>query len=503
MSNKQVNLASDRRLALNVFWNLLGTGAPLLVAIIAIPILIDGLGVARFGVLTLAWMVVGYFSLFDFGLGRALTKLVAEKLGKGQNGEIPSLVWTAMSLMAALGFLGATVVALLSPWLVGGVLNIPTELQPETLKAFYLLAASIPIVIITTGLRGILEAHQRFGLVNAVRIPLGIFTFLGPVAVLPFSNSLVPVVAVLVIARVISWCAYAVLCLKVEPALRHSISIHKAIVRPLISFGGWMTVTNIVGPLMVYMDRFLIGAVISMTAVAYYATAYEVVTKLWIIPSALMGVMFPAFAAILVQNRTRAIHLFDRTVNYILISLFPIVFIVVTFAHEGLVLWLGSEFASNGSLVLQLLAIGVFINSHAHVPFGLVQSAGRPDLTAKLHLIELPFYLLILWWLIGTYGIVGAAIAWIVRVTVDTILLFAMAHKLLPVPYLFTLRPMFRLGIALLILVLGIMLPSLTMKILVFVLVLSVFIATTWFVILDIGEKNAILSRLKIRSTLN
>ena len=50
----------------------------MLVALVAIPILVDGLGTARFGILTLAWMVVGYFSLFDLGLGRALTKLTAK-----------------------------------------------------------------------------------------------------------------------------------------------------------------------------------------------------------------------------------------------------------------------------------------------------------------------------------------------------------------------------------------------------------------------------------------
>ena len=234
MSNKQENLTGGQLLARNVLWNLLGTGAPLLVGIVAIPILIEGLGTARFGVLTLAWMVVGYFSLFDLGLGRALTMLVAEKLGKGLSDEIPPLIWTAILLMAALGILGAVIVAALSPWLVGGVLKIPPELQSETLTSFYLLAASIPIVISSTGLRGILEAHQLFGLVNAVRIPLGLFTFLGPVTVLPFSNSLVPVVAVLVVARLTSWCAYAVLCIRVEPALRYSVAIHRAVVRPLI-----------------------------------------------------------------------------------------------------------------------------------------------------------------------------------------------------------------------------------------------------------------------------
>lgn len=504
MPDQQINLTSGRRLARNVFCNLLGTGAPLLVALVAIPILIEGLGIARFGVLSLAWIVVGYFSLFDLGLGRALTKLVAEKLGRGLNDEIPALTWTAMSLMAVLGVLGAIVVAALSPWLVSGVLEIPAELQPETLTTFYLLAAAIPIVIGTTGLRGILEAHQRFGLVNIVRIPLGIFTFLGPVAVLPFSNSLVPAVAVLVIARLVSWCAYAVLCLHVEPALRQSVGMHRAMVRPLINFGGWMTVTNIVGPLMVYMDRFIIGAVVSMTAVAYYATPYEVVTKLSVIPGAFMGVVFPAFAATLVQDRARAARLFNRAVNYIFLSLFPVVLIIVTFAYEGLTLWLGSEFADNSSLVLQFLAVGVFINSHAKVPSGLIQGAGRPDLTAKLHLIELPFYLLILWWLLNAYGIFGAAIAWVLRVAVDTIFLFVMAHRLMPVvsPF-FTLRSVLMVGMALFVLALGAILPGLAMKLVFLLLVLVIFAAVAWFVILATDERNMLRSRLKSIPILN
>ena len=497
MPEKQPNFTSGRRLARNVLWNLLGTGAPLLVAIVAIPILIDGLGTARFGVLTLAWMVVGYFSLFDLGLGRALTKLVAEKLGKGLDDEIPALIWTAISLMTLLGVLGAVVVAALSPWLVVGVLKIPLDLQPETLTAFYLLAASIPIVIGTTGLRGILEAHQRFGLVNSVRILLGIFTFLGPVAVLPFSVSLVPVVAVLVIARLVSWCAYAVLCLKVEPDLRCAITMHRAMIKPLINFGSWMTVTNIVGPLMVYLDRFFIGAIVSMAAVAYYATPYEVVTKLGVISGALMGVMFPAFSSALVTDRARAARLFDRAVNYIFITLFPIVLVIVMFAHEGLILWLGNDFADNGSLVLQVLAVGVLANSLAQVPFGMVQSAGRPDLTAKLHLIELPFYLLILWWLLGVYGIVGAAIAWTLRVTIDTLFLFVMARRLLSVESLFQLRSVLIIGMAFFLLPLGAAISGIAMKGLFLLLVLPLFAGISWFFILAIDERNMIIKCFK------
>lgn len=497
MTDNKVNLTGGRRLAGNVLLNILGTGAPLLVALVAIPMLIDGLGKERFGVLLLAWMVVGYFSLFDLGLGRALTKLVAEKLGRGIDGETATLIWTAMTLMAVLGVVGAVIVAILSPWLVGSVLKIPLDLQQETLTAFYILAASIPIVISTTGLRGILEAHQRFGLVNVVRVPLGIFTFLGPVAVLPFTNSLVPVVAVLVIARLLSLCAYAVLCFKVEPTLRLSVCIHRSMVKPLLYFGGWMTVSNIVGPLMIYMDRFLIGAMVSMAAVAYYATPYEVVTRLLIVPAALMGVLFPAFATVLVQDEVHAARLFERAVNYIFLSLFPVVMIIVTFAREGLALWLGDEFTGDSSLVLQFLAVGVLINSLAHVPLGLVQGAGRPDLTARLHLIEMPFYLLLLWWLLGAYGIVGAAIAWMVRVAVDSLLLFVIAGRLSPSLSPINLQSVLMMGAVVFLLFLGAVIPGLVLKGCFLLLVLTAFTVIAWFVILNTNERRMIRSYLK------
>src|SRR5216110_3506099 len=101
------HLTSGRLLARNTIWNLLGSGAPMVVAVFCIPILIRGLGKDRFGVLTLAWALIGYTSLFDLGLGRALTQLVAQKLGAGEEKEIPSLAWTSLVLMTLLGLAGS------------------------------------------------------------------------------------------------------------------------------------------------------------------------------------------------------------------------------------------------------------------------------------------------------------------------------------------------------------------------------------------------------------
>jgi len=491
------SLTSGRTLTRNTIWNIIGQSAPLLVAFFAIPLLIKGLGTDRFGVLTLAWAVVGYFSLFDLGLGRALTKLVAEKLGAGQAEDVPVLIRTALFLMGLLGITGALVASGLSPWLVQDILKIPQALQGETLNGFYLLSLSIPVVISTAGFRGVLEAHQRFGQINAVRIPIGMFTFLGPLMVLPFSNSLLPVVAVLVILRFIALSVYTLLCLRLVPALQHSLTIKRHIVGPLVSFGGWMTVTNIVGPLMVYLDRFLIGALISVTAVAYYTTPYEVVTKLWLISGALVGVLFPAFSTSFVQDRKHTAQLFDRSVKYIFLALFPVTLIIVVLAHEGLNLWLGDKFAQNSTFVLQWLAVGVFINSIAQIPFAFIQGAGRPDLTAKLHLIEFPFYLLILWWLISSYGIEGAAIAWVGRAGFDSLVLFAIAGRLLPRTSHMLWYIMLILILCGLIMGIAVLAKVIAMKLCILFFILIIFGLFSWGVILEPWERDILKNRIR------
>ena len=71
-----LDLTGTRLLAKNAALSLLGQGAPLLIAVVAVPRLIRGLGLDRFGVLSLTWMLVGYFGLFDFGLRDGLRRLV-------------------------------------------------------------------------------------------------------------------------------------------------------------------------------------------------------------------------------------------------------------------------------------------------------------------------------------------------------------------------------------------------------------------------------------------
>ena len=163
---------SGKLVARNTIYNLLGYGIPLVLALGLIPPLINNLGNERFGLLNLSWIVVGYFSFLDFGIGKALTKIIAEKIGLNQNDQIPSLFWTSILLMLSVSILVAIIAIVLMPYLVN-IFHISKNMHDETLASFYALAVSIPIVSTMAGLRGFLEAYQKFGIINSIRIISG------------------------------------------------------------------------------------------------------------------------------------------------------------------------------------------------------------------------------------------------------------------------------------------------------------------------------------------
>jgi O-antigen/teichoic acid export membrane protein len=240
---------------------------------------------------------------------------------------------------------------------------------------------------------------------------------------------------------------------------------------------------------MVYFDRFLIGAVLTAAAVAYYATPYEVVTKLWIVPGALLGVFFPAFAASYLDDRERLRVLFDQAIRVVYLLLFPIVLVLVALAEPGLTLWLGTEFSVNSSSVLRLLAIGVFINSIGQVPFALLQGIGRPDVTGKLHLLELPLYLAGMYWLTVRYGIEGAAIAWVARVALDSLILFVVVYRLLPDLAAAVRVALLRAVVALQLLLIASLPGSSNLKLLLLAAALPAFLGWGWFRVLTPVER--------------
>lgn len=435
LESPPVSLSSQ--VARNTLLNLGAQGAPLVVALIAIPLVVRVLGPARFGVLGLVWGLLWYFSVFDLGLGRATTRFVADALGRRAPGEIGQILGTSLAIQGSFGVLVGMLLTLAAQFLSSHVFRIPATLVVETRNSLLLLAAVVPAVMATGSVRGTIEAAQRFDLVNAVKIPVSTMNFLLPLVALLWGPSLTRIVLLLVFVRYAALVSYAIMVQRVIRGAAVRLVVRRAAAIRLVRFGSWIAVSSVLNPMLVYGDRFVLGAMVGMTAVAVYVAPYEMITRLWAVPASLVSSLFPALTSLnATAERETVAVLMLRWVKLMSVAVGAIAILLAAFAHDLMRVWLGSAYVPQGAVVLQVLALGVMVNSLAQILHSTAIALGRPDVPTKLHLLELPIHLFLLWVLVGNWGVVGAAAAWSVRAGLDAVLIVVMVERTLGLEWL-------------------------------------------------------------------
>ena len=405
----------------------------MLVGLLVVPIILKGIGLEKLGILTLIWAMIGYFSVFDFGLGRALTQKISSLIALGQHNRYVSVAKSGMALVVLTGFAGSAV--LIFSVLTFGVrwLNVSSDLAQEVTNSILIAAIAIPITTATSGLKGILEGMSEFKVVNLYKFGLGLANFITPViSITLYGNNLSAIVSFLVLSRIIIMLAY-IWSVQIRSAYIYNgrDSANPADISDLIVFGSWMTVSNLIGPLMSMADRFLISAMAGASLVAYYTIPCDFLVRLLIIPAALTTTLFPVFARELLTNHIKAKALYKYSLKVIFISMLVILVPIFIFAHFGLSIWLDKNFADMSYKVVSILSVGILFNSMAQLPFATIQANGDAKTTSLVHLFEFILYAPILYFMVLYYGINGAACAWTLRAVFDFAVLQYIAINIL------------------------------------------------------------------------
>ena len=420
-----------RSLARNTVYNILGQGLPLLVALAAVPVLLRGLGEVRFGILGLVWVFLTVFS--DFGFHRAGTRFLARSLGADAPEDLSRIAWITVGAQIAVGVALALLVAAGSGILVESVLQVAPGAREEARTAFLLLAAATPILTVGAAFRGFLEAAQRFGALNLIRATASTLTYVLPAGAVLLGWGVIPIVMLLVGVRALLvvgfWVAGRDLLVSGPGDSGSQRARLRA--REILAFGGWTTVSTVVSPVLVYLDRFLLGALVSVAAVGLYTAPFELVVRVLLVPGSIAAILYPAVSLVQAQGKGLiAASLARKAGMAILAVVGPFALVLVMFAGPILRTWLGPQATPEVVLALQILAPGVLANSLAFVPFSVLQGLGRADVTGKLHLLELPVHIAVAWLCISRWSIVGAAGAWSVRTVLDAGLLFFATRRL-------------------------------------------------------------------------
>ncbi|MDO4641790.1 MAG: flippase [Neisseria sp.] len=418
----------------HIGWNMAGLALPLLIALFAIPQLISSIGNERFGLLALAWAMMTYAGILDLGIGRALTQMVSKLRGQQQTDQVPVVLATASRITMIAGLIGSVGIIVFN--LLGGSSLVKTEHIPniEIRNAIFLLAIVLPAQAMSATYRGMNEAYMNFKGISILRVFLGAINFAGPLAISYFTNDLAWIIASLVISRVASLFLFRYLafaCLKEnEPGYQPNQLVYSTqTAKTLFSFGGWVTVSSILSPMMVQLDRFMIAALISASAVTIYVVPFELVAQSLILVSAITSVIFPSLSRLIQEQPEKWRSYFNTwlfRVGGMMLLVSASMAVLMPFVLK---FWLKTNFNPESVLVGQILCVGVFLNSLSALFYSQLHARGKASITAKFHMIEFPIYFAFLYFALTKFGIAGAAVAWSARMTLDLSLLMLACQK--------------------------------------------------------------------------
>lgn len=421
----------EGRLKSKLLLSLFGFGLPLVVALLTIPWLIKNMGLEVFGLLSIGWTIVGFAGIFDLGLGRSLTKSIAKLTSENKTSQTWSLFRFSLILVFFLSVVVFTIFHFFIPTIIYNFLNFTDSLKAVAEHAFFWLFLAIPVAIFGSLFISVLEGTGGFARVNVVRAITSSFIFIGPVIAWKLDTGIIGVMGSLFIVRLLGLVGYVLISKEIWKKWRKNYereeASERALKKELLQSGGWMAVSNILGPVMVGLDRLIIGSILSVAVVSYYATPVDMIMKFQVFTAALMSVVFPAFTASRETNSTRVNEIFFKSVLLVGFVMFTTTLVAMIYGHMALDYWLGQDFANKSSYVLYWATIGLFVNAFSFIPFALLQAIGRADITAKLNLIEVPFYFAFLYWALLEWGITGAALVGATRLLVNSILLFLFA----------------------------------------------------------------------------
>ena len=255
-------------IARNIAVTLISSVGASALSLLTVPVYLHLIGTARFGVLAFVWLIIGYFGLFVLGLDKAITNLLSQH--RHDPASARSLFHTAMVLNLVASVAGAVLMYFVGYQFLVRTIDVNNALRGEFLGAMPWIAASVPLATTTALLTGTLEAYERFSSLAYVQ-------FAGTVL---FQT--IPILVAWQIGPQLTWVLPAAILARSCTSLWMLALLHRILrldtgfglarrwVRPLLRYGGSISITGIVSPILTSLDRLLIGAVLGAGAITFY-----------------------------------------------------------------------------------------------------------------------------------------------------------------------------------------------------------------------------------------
>lgn len=393
----------------NALANLAGGAVPAVVTLLTLPFIVREMGADSYGVLVLITSIIGYFSVLDLNVTAGSVKYVAEHHARGDVRTRNQTIVCGLGIYAAIGVVGGLAVLLFNKPLINNVFQVPESLRPEAGDALRLAALGFLFGQVQIYLQSVPQAIRRYDWTAAVESAFGVVVPLATVAVLWLGHGLLEVVQVRVVAGAVNAALLGLLLHRLLPDFRFEKPA-RPVLAALGRFSGYAYLSRLAMVAYTQGDKLIIGALVTMGALALYAVPFMLVNRLYALTYRLGAVLFPVASALHAARepqRLKEIYLYG--LRYTLFINSALAALLATLAHEVLHYWMGAEVAASGMTVLAILAFAALLDSVTNVPSLVNDGLGHPRITGLFALARAGLGLLLTFLLVAGFGVIGAA----------------------------------------------------------------------------------------------
>lgn len=411
------------RLAADSLLNLAGSGLPIIAALPLLGILARQLDPARFGLVLLAWAVIGYAGVLDLGLSRAVTIVVASS--QGQAARRQQILATALAAAIIVGACAGGLIGALAEPIVRLLMVGDSDLNAEAVAGFRSVGVTVALLLPYLVLQGYWEGIEAFRDANIMRIASGVVPLaLATLAAMFHADFAAAMVGALSGRALVLALAFSRIGVRgfigTVPDVRTA--------KELFRYGGWVTISGVISPAMSYLDRFIVGFARGPLISGFYAAPVDIALKLLLLPQSVTRSLLPKLLA--ASDASDWAGLSRQAYGLVAFVCLPVAATGALLAEPILNIWLGKVYSDHASPALRILMLGFVLCSLAQVPFTEICGRKRFALAAALQAMAIAPAIALTYWLSRRLGAEGAAIAWTVRAGAELLVYFVVARRL-------------------------------------------------------------------------
>lgn len=409
-----------RQIILNTFASVLANGWMILLTLVALPLLLHGLGSDAFGtwVLLLTFSATnGWLSLADIGLGIATVRAAAHHHSTGDEGELGAVLGTSLGLYLALAVACTVVFELVAPWLLPRLFSTPESLDGELATAIRLFGVQLLFDLLAVGIMAALEGSQRLDFARVVDSTNRTLTTAATVVVALAGGGLAGVAGASLAGSAV---AFVVALVLLRRTVRVPLRLDRGTGSELIRYGSRIGVLRGAGVLHRTMDRLIVGAILGPAAV----TVVEIATQLQNGAAAVLSATTQATTAGASWLRARAEtdklqELLLRGTKYSTLVTWPVSTILLVLAGPIVTIWVGSSY---DAAVVPLVLAMIYLMSQTPVQVGsnLLQGTGHAGSVVGPAIAGVAVNLATSIPLVHAFGVPGAFVGTLIGGTVLT-----------------------------------------------------------------------------------